>query len=193
MYLRASTSLLLLSLMGVSTAWTQSLADVARQEEARRKSIEARGKVYTNQDLNEVPPPTTPAAKHSGASRHTRHVEGREDDRRQGKGQGQRHCRGQKKEVPKDQAYWSDRMKALQIGLERDQIYADALQSRINALSLDFVNRDDPAQRALIAADRNKATAELERLKQGILDDKKAIGDLEEEARRASVPPGWLR
>jgi len=35
--------------------------------------------------------------------------------------------------------------------------------------------------------------AELDRLKKQLLADKKAIADLEEEARRAGVPPGWLR
>jgi len=34
---------------------------------------------------------------------------------------------------------------------------------------------------------------ELDRLKKQIVDDQKAITDIEEEARRAGVPPGWLR
>jgi hypothetical protein len=38
-----------------------------------------------------------------------------------------------------------------------------------------------------------KALGELDRLKQAIQNDLKAITDLEEEARRAGVPPGWLR
>jgi hypothetical protein len=45
----------------------------------------------------------------------------------------------------------------------------------------------------VIERDRQKALAELARLKQAILDGKKAVGTLEEEARRAGVPPGWLR
>ena len=96
-------------------------------------------------------------------------------------------------EPPKDQAYWAGRMKALRTQVERDQTYIDALQTRINSLSADFVNRDDPAQRAVIAGDRQKATAELERLRQQVEAGTKAIADLEEEARRANVPPGWLR
>ena len=42
-----------------AAAYGQSLADVARQEEARRKSVSRSGRVYTNQDLPET---TTPAA-----------------------------------------------------------------------------------------------------------------------------------
>jgi hypothetical protein len=84
-------------------------------------------------------------------------------------------------------------MKTLRDRLDRDQIYVDALQSRVNALSTDFVNRDDPAQRAQVANDRQRALGELERLKRQIADEKQAMADLEEEARRAGVPPGWLR
>jgi hypothetical protein len=84
-------------------------------------------------------------------------------------------------------------MKQLVTQLDRDKTYADAMQSRVNALTTDFVNRDDPAQRSVIEADRQKALAELDRLKNSIADTQKAITQLEEEARRANVPPGWLR
>jgi len=85
------------------------------------------------------------------------------------------------------------RGQALQDQLDRDSTFADALQTKINSLTTDFVNRDDPAQRSVLERDRQKAIAQLAKLKQGIIDDKKAIADLEEEARRAGVPPGWLR
>ena len=54
-------------------------------------------------------------------------------------------------------------------------------------------NRDDPAQRGVIETNRQKAVAELARLTKSVQADKKGISDLMEEARRAGVPPGWLR
>jgi hypothetical protein len=72
-------------------------------------------------------------------------------------------------------------------------MFLEALQSRINALTTDFVNRDDPAQRAVIEQDRKKALTELERVRREIADRTKAIADLEEQARKAGVPAGWLR
>ena len=93
----------------------------------------------------------------------------------------------------KDQGYWSKRMNALREQLERDQTYLDALQTRVDSLTADFVNRDDPAQRSQIANDRQKALGEIDRLKKAIEQDKAAIPELEEEARRAGVPAGWLR
>jgi hypothetical protein len=84
-------------------------------------------------------------------------------------------------------------MKGLAEQLQHDETFAEALQSRINGLTADFSARDDPAQRAVIGKDRQKALDELARLKKAIDSDKKAVADLEEEARRAGVPPGWLR
>jgi hypothetical protein len=93
----------------------------------------------------------------------------------------------------RDQAYWSARINAARSAVERNRMFIDALQSRINALTTDYVNRDDPAQRAAIEQDRLKAVAELERVRREIEDGTKAIAAIEDEARRAGVPAGWLR
>ena len=77
--------------------------------------------------------------------------------------------------------------------LERDETFREALQNRIDSLTSDFVNRDDPAQRTQIADSRQKALSELDRVKKAIEQGKRAIPELEEEARRDGVPAGWLR
>ena len=56
-----------------------------------------------------------------------------------------------------------------------------------------FAARSDPAQRSQIERDRQRAVAELDGLTKTIKDDQKALTDFDEEARKASVPPGWLR
>ena len=91
------------------------------------------------------------------------------------------------------ETYWSGQLKALRDELARDQDYADAMQTRINALTTDFVNRDDPAQRAVIEQNRQKALAELARLTKAVAGLEEGDRRLLEEARRAGVPPGWLR
>jgi hypothetical protein len=165
-------------------AVAQSLAEVAQKEAERRKVIAEPSKVYTNKDLASVPQaePTSPPESIKPAG-NTAEKSGTEQ-RRPPDGQT---------EPVKDQAYWSGRIKQLRTQLERDQTYAQALQTQVNSLTTDFVNRDDPAQRNVIELERQKTIAELDRLKQAIVADKKAIDDCEEEARRAGVPPGWLR
>jgi hypothetical protein len=93
----------------------------------------------------------------------------------------------------KDEAYWKKRIQSARDQLGRSQMFADALQTRINVLTADFTARDDPAQRAVIFTDRQKALAELERVKQEIAQQTKGIADVQQDARRANVPPGWLR
>ena len=44
-----------------------------------------------------------------------------------------------------------------------------------------------------IEQERNKALAELETLKKEIEENTKAVAQVEDEARRAGVPAGWLR
>lgn len=161
----------------------QSLADVARAEELRRKSITKPGKVYTNDDLRAdiTQTPSTnasPVAPMPSTQVPSLNLPG-----------------GTAEPLPpeKDPAYWSARMNEARQALERSRIFAEALQSRINALTTDFTNRDDPAQRAQLELERQRAVAELERVKKEMAEQTKAIADIEDEARKAGVPPGWLR
>ena len=94
---------------------------------------------------------------------------------------------------PTTEAEWRKRAAAERDALSRAQVFAEALQSRINALSTDYVNRDDPAQRDIVAADRQKALAELDRVRQELQQHQKAITGLQDAARRAGVPAGWVR
>jgi hypothetical protein len=177
-------------LLFATAAQAQSLAELARREEERRKGVPETAKVYTNKDLNAGPAPSTPppAASSAVPAADAAKDAGKEKDAKDVK---EKDSNG--KEIVKDKAYWAGRLKTLQDQVDQSSTYVEAIQTRINALSTDFVNRDDPAQRTVIERDRQKAIAELARLKQAILDGKKAIGNLEEEARRAGVPPGWLR
>ena len=163
-----------------------TLVDVAKAEEARRKGVRKPAKVYTNGNLKgdnrlaAPPAPATPAAP-SSPSTTVPAV-----DLPGGK-------------VPaaapatRDQAYWSGRMTAAHTAIERSRLFAESLQSRINALTTDFVNRDDPAQRAKIETDRKAALAELDRVKKEMATQQQEVAAIEDEARRANVPPGWLR
>ena len=92
-----------------------------------------------------------------------------------------------------DEAAWKARMNQAREALRQNEVFAEALQTRINALTTDFVNRDDPFQRAKVGEDRQKALDELDRVKTEIENGKKAIVEIEEDARKANVPPGWIR
>lgn len=159
----------------VGPVLAQSLGEVARKEEERRKSVKNPARVYTNKDLGGAAPPSSLATP-SASAEPAKPASAVQDDKDK-----------------KDRTYWAGRRKALQDKFDSDQSFADALQSKINALNTDFAARSDPAQRAVIERDRNKALDDLKRLQKAVLDGKKALTDLDEEARKAGVPPGWLR
>jgi hypothetical protein len=185
MYRTVSACFVVLSVvLSASPLGAQSLGDVSRAEEQRRKTIKTPAKVYTNKDLRSVPPVPPPADTSTPAAGDAAAKDAKAADTAKPAAGA---------EPVKDQGYWAGRAKELQTQLERDRAFAEALQSRINALNTDFENRSDPAQRALVEQDRTRARAELERLNQAIQNDQKAIADLDDEARRAGVPPGWLR
>jgi hypothetical protein len=186
-------------LVGPCLLGAQSLADVAKKEEERRKATAQPTKVYTNKDLKGKSDSSQPAGdtvKPADDSKNVAKDKDAKGDAKDTKGSNETDASKDKdasKESVKDQAYWAKTLKTLQDKLARDQDYADAMQTRINSLTTDFVNRDDPAQRAVIEANRQKSLAELARLTKSIQDDKKALADFLEEARRAGIPPGWLR
>jgi hypothetical protein len=67
------------------------------------------------------------------------------------------------------------------------------LQNRIDSLWADFTARDDPAQRAVVFSDRQEAIDELAAIGAEVERLNEEIAEIEDEARRAGVPPGWLR
>jgi hypothetical protein len=178
-------SVALLAIMACPTAlWAQSLADVARAEEERRKAVKAPAKVYTNDNLTKggempsaAPAPATPAqpstSKPASATAKPDSTKPAADGR--------------------DEKYWKARIEGVQQSLARNKVLLDALQSRVNALNTDFVNMDDPAKRQVIQQNLSTALAEMERMKQDVEKLNKEIISIQDEARRAGVPPGWLR
>lgn len=155
-----------------------TLGELALKEQERRKALKASGagKVVTNDDL---PRGTVPPLPPAGAAPAPAAKAEEKSDK--------------PAEPVKDEAWWKARMNQERETLRRNEMFALALQTRINSLTNDFSSRDDPYQRAQISEERVKAIHEMDRLKAEVELSKKKIGDIEEEARRASVPPGWLR
>ena len=186
-----------ITVLAGASASAQSLGAVANQEEARRKGVQGSGKVYTNESLRPEPPPSVPPTAGPSATPSSEAAAppkaASEEAKKSADDAKKPADEGKKSEPKKDEAYWKGRVQTERDALERARAFAEALQSRINALTTDLTNRDDPAQRNKLAADRQKALAELDRLKKEVEDHTKTIGDLQEEARRAGVPAGWLR
>jgi len=170
----------------------QSLGEVAKREAERRKTVTgSQVKVYTNDSLHPVPAPEPTATAAQPSDPASGQAPGAVA------GAGATPPAGDQAQAEKDpktdQDYWRKKMNDLRGQRDRNAFMMDAMQSRINALWADFTARDDPAQRAVLGNDRQRALAELERMKKDQASLEKQIADLEEEARRANIPPGWIR
>ena len=178
-------------LSGSPAASGQTLGDVAKKEAERRKAQPQTGKVYTNKDLpaSAQKPATANPSNETTAQTPTDPVAAATGKKAEdGKAPADKPQGDQK-----DQAYWKNRMATAREELRRSEMFAEALQTRVNTLNKDFNSRDNPAQRSAIGADRTEALNELTRVKQDVERGKKQITDIEEEARKAGVPPGWVR
>ena len=178
-------------LSGSPAASGQTLGEVAKKEADRRKAQPQTGKVYTNKDLpaSAQKPATANPSTETPAQTPTDPVAAATEQKAEdGKAPGDKPQGDQK-----DQAYWKNRMATAREELRRSEMFAEALQTRVNTLNKDFSSRDNPAQRSAIGADRTEALNELTRVKQDVERGKKQITDIEEEARKAGVPPGWVR
>jgi len=96
-------------------------------------------------------------------------------------------------EPVKDAVWWQKRITTAREAVVRDRLLVAALESRVNALANDIASRDDPEHRAVLITARQQALAELDRLKTQIDDGVAAIATIQDEARKAGVPPGWIR
>lgn len=177
-----------------AASWSQGLATVAKKEEERRKVAKS-GKVYTNTDLKAdiTASPSVPAPGNASPPQPAEAPAASPADSTQVPSVNLPGGTGEAAPAARNEAYWRERMAAARSALDRSRIFAEALQSRLNALASDIVNRDDPAQRSQLELERQRALAEQSRLNREIDDQHKAIAAIEEEARKAGVPPGWLR
>jgi len=165
----------------------QSLADVARAEAERRSAITQLSPIYTNKDLKPVRSPARPLPADESATppQPRQKVDSAE--------RSSSTATPVEREDERGESWWRQRMAAARERVERSRLFADALQSRVNALTTDFAARDDPAARAAVRTDLDKALAELERVRGEITEQERTLAELEDEARRGGVPPGWLR
>ncbi len=183
----------MLTVTVTASAQETSLAAVAKQERARRASIGEKSKVYTNDDLRGGPRLTTgtpplsapspltapsiePAGPNTTPSADAAALDGLDGT-----------------ETEQGEEYWRNRIMTARDERRRAELMAAALQNRVDGLWADFTARDDPFQRAEIGQDRIEALEELEQTKADVLRLDQEIRDTQEEARRAGVPPGWLR
>lgn len=156
----------------------QSLADVARNAESARNASAGRprARVYTNKDLSAVdhrPLEPTPPKSSPTASEPAPPAPSDPD--------------------VKSEAYWRDRMRPLRERLESARALADDTKRRAETL---MRSADRCFMIGVVCADYTESlrlTEEHKTLVAAVQHVERDVAALEEEARRAGVPTGWVR
>jgi len=183
---------LLLAAGGVSG---QSLAEAAKREKERREKTGPNGPAFTDEDLKRRGEEEASTSGEAGDSA----------GKPAGEGTGGDKPSGGKSFTPKartgagDEAYWRRRAKArrdavaaAEARVAQAQATLDQTQAGLRQPLPGDAMRQVPRSVATDSA-RRAAGTNLEAAKAELARARKAVEDLEDEARRKGVLPGWLR
>ncbi len=192
---------ILLTLL-VPPVHSQSLGDAAAREKAKRqKKGPSSAPVMTDEDLKATRPPGQkgqPPDSGAGASSGSSTGEGsgsRSGERREGERREGERREGESSSTAGTQALWQERARAQHAAIAAAEKAIQANQDRLNRLMADLepVALGDPNRLQTIERMKAETRQALDQAQLQRAEAQKALQDLEEEARRNNVPPGWLR
>jgi hypothetical protein len=204
---------LALALLLAPAVEAQSLGEAAAREKAKR---EKRGKAtpgrsYTDEDLKD---PNKPAGQHkdkdkekdsspSGTPSGVTNVGSGEGGTRPVQRNPEGTSSGGSREGSSggpsvgagDEPIWRGRAREHRDAVHNAEKAIQDAQDRLNALmsDRDVTNTQDPTRLQTVEARKAEARSSLDAARLNLAEAQKALQDLEEEARRSNVPPGWLR
>jgi len=170
---------------------TPSLGDLARQLRAQRKQTPQKGKVYTNDNL-----PTRPQLETVTAAGGTSAPPSGQKESKSG-GKEASTTEGKPSAGAHDEAYYRARTKELQDQLDLHQRELSVLEQKLSQGQTVYYS--DP-QKTLqqestpaFQSDINKLRDDIDKKKQQIADDQKAMDDLRDQLRHEGGDPAWVR
>jgi hypothetical protein len=179
---RALFTIVLIGGLALESTSAQSLGELARREEERRRQITP-GKQYTNADLPQTQSATAPAvtqpdsgpaapaidpqpAKAADAHEETAPARGREK---------------------RDETYWRARARELGGHVQRTQTEIGSLEARLAELETQAATSPDARR------ERDVTAAQLRKLRQNLLSFTKEVERFEQRARADRVPADWIK
>ena len=190
-------SILVLLVAAPAVSRAQSLGEVAKREEEKQEKKKKSGKppakvkVYTDEDLKKARESESGALTvlPENGNLEPGTVSSSDDDEVVS-GEG-RPVGGRRR----TETYWRDRATRLRDAVTEADGKVKDLEARIAALRNDLnpVNTQDPNRLQTRDRELQEATDGLDAARRAADAARKALADLEEEARRAGAMPGWVR
>jgi chromosome segregation ATPase len=199
--------------MAVSAS-AQTLADLAKKDTARRKTVKHPSKVYTNEDVEHVKPIVPMTAEAEAANAAAAASQGQNpapQNEPLHDGQEGRVSSGQSGAAPAaaaatpdaqakpgtqvkagEEGAWRARMQSARDAVSRTQLQLESMRTRAAQLTAASAAAPED-QRAGTQKKQQEALQEYDKLRADLQKNQKALSDLEGEAAKAGVPPGWVR
>jgi hypothetical protein len=177
--------ILLVFLLQSSIAEDSALVQAAKKEKERRAKIAA-SKTFTNKDIEDFKRKNNIEDDSSSAANQPQTQPAEETKSKE---------ENQKKpDLADDEQYWRGRHQEANERLQAAEQKVNELQSDVNALTRQFyAESDGVGGRGQIEAQRNERLSDLDKAKAELEQARQALNSLEEEARKAGAPPGWVR
>lgn len=190
-------------------ASAQTLADLAKQDSDRRKTVKHPAKVYTNDDVQDVKPilpmmendgsgtkPMDPSSPNAAANAASSAAATSTSEPSAANGAATASGAAKPAGTPGvkagDEAQWRQRMSAAREAVSRTQLQLEGMRNRAAQLTAASAAANDD-NRSTFQKQQQDALQEYDRLRADLQKNQKALADLEAEAARAGVPPGWVR
>jgi hypothetical protein len=197
--MRLTTLLAVLALLAAApaVARAQSLGEVAKKEQEKQekkkkdKTGKPPAKVYTDEDLKKARESEAGAVTVLPENGNLESGSASSGDDEVASGEEGRPAGGRRR----TETYWRDRAARARNAVEEADAKVKDLEGRIAALRNDMnpVNTQDPNRLQSRDRELREAIDALDAARVSADAARKALADLEEEARRAGAMPGWLR
>ena len=191
----------LLLFAAASSAYSQSLADLAKKEKERRQAVKTAVKVITNERGTKYQraPITTgtpsPAADKTG-------VETTAGDVEKTAGEGQAGAAAAKDKALVDEpvdfqgrpeSFWKQTFADARQKVQDLENESNVLILKYNDLQNRFYREDNGFKQQEIQREMQKTIYEQDKNKENLAKARTALADLETEARKSGALPGWIR
>jgi hypothetical protein len=174
-----------------STAYSQSLAELAAREQQRRNEI-SNERVITKEQADKfrTEPETVGSAEDQTAGA---------EDSKENKAAAETQAQAEKPDpdepvdfMGRTESFWRETMSEARQKVKNLENEANVLVLKLNSLHNDFYNEDDGFKRETIQREIQKSFYEQDLNKENLAKAKAALRDLENEARKSGALPGWL-
>lgn len=176
-----------------TAAQAQSLADVARQEQERRKAIDTPARVYTEADVQKNLPLTTAAARPQPAADPAASPDGAAPADKPAGDKATTDKAAANAGEPKDEGAWRSKMDQARDDVARSRRLLSAMEQQLVGLGIQASSAAIAGQKAPDPARQQEAAKEVDRLRADVQKYADALTRLENDARDKGVPPGWVR